>query len=86
MPLIIREEIIAVDDPHRVVQLQAVFKAQPAPGVDLEHPAFVDLGPDAGRYLDRLPRLQADLIRQEDIISGAPGSSPPGELDPLVDL
>ena len=50
MPLIVAAVVIAVYDPHGIVQLEAEFEAEAAPRIQLQNVSVVDLSAYPRRY------------------------------------
>ena len=86
MTFIVRIKIIAVNNPHRIIQLQTEFKSQAASWIAFQHPLLIHLHTDPGRNLDGLSWLNGKISRGKEIIACASGSSSSWKTDSLINL
>ena len=86
MSFVVGIKIITVDDSYGVIQLEPVFEAQAAAGIEFQYPAFFHLRPDTRRDFDGFPRLQGEFQRAVKIISGRSPGRAGRHADLLVDL
>lgn len=70
MSLIVTQIVVAVDNSHRVVKLQAILKSQTASRKNLKHPALVNFNAYAGRNFYAFAFFERYFHRAEKIVTG----------------
>ena len=85
MALVLRLEIVAVDDTDRVIELKAVAETQTGARIKLKHPAVLDHDANAGRDEDGFVGDERKALGREEVVSGGTLSRAARQADLRVD-